>query len=268
MGRNGTCPAGKTRSADIYGCTSKMGKLKAKGLNALLTKPPKRHADGDGLFFKTLGKGRAYWTYRFTLKGRETEMSLGAYPEISLDEARVIAPAALRRCRRRQRPGGRAAQEWQGPGPDAERRSHLRPLRRSVHRPARRRLEELEASRSVGGDAEDLRRANPLRCRSIGSRPPMSWRFSRRSGTTSPRPLTPPGPHRGGARPRRRSMAGFRRTGRTLRGGRTGSTANCPRQRSSARAAITGPPLQSIARPHGQLARTPGSRRWRCGSPS
>jgi integrase len=67
-----------------------MGKLTAKGLNGLLTKPPKRHADGGGLFFKTLGKGRAYWTYRFTLRGRETEMSLGAYPELGLDEARVI----------------------------------------------------------------------------------------------------------------------------------------------------------------------------------
>ena len=55
-----------------------------------MTKPPKRHADGEGLFFKTLGKGRAYWTYSFTLKGRETEMSLGAYPRMSLDEARVV----------------------------------------------------------------------------------------------------------------------------------------------------------------------------------
>ncbi len=72
-----------------------MGKLTAKGLDALLTKPPKRHPDGGGLFFKTLGKGRAYWTYRFTLKGRETEMSLGAYPELSLEEARVMH---LRRC--------------------------------------------------------------------------------------------------------------------------------------------------------------------------
>ena len=67
-----------------------MGKLRDRGLDALMTKPPKRHADGEGLFFKTIGKGRAYWTYRFTLKGRETEMSLGAYPEMSLDEARVM----------------------------------------------------------------------------------------------------------------------------------------------------------------------------------
>jgi integrase len=95
MGRNGTDPAGKTRSADETSVTSIMGKLTAKGLKALLTKPPKRHADGGGLFFKTLSEGRAYWTYRFTLKGRETEMSLGAYPELGLDEARVIH---LRRC--------------------------------------------------------------------------------------------------------------------------------------------------------------------------
>ena len=76
-----------------------MGKLTAKGLDALLTKPPKRHPDGDGLFFKTLGKGRAYWTYRFTLNGRETEMSLGAYPEFGLVEARVTHLRLLRRCR-------------------------------------------------------------------------------------------------------------------------------------------------------------------------
>jgi hypothetical protein len=64
--------------ADETSVTSIMGKLTPKGLNGLLTKPPKRHPDGGGLFLKTLGQGRAYWTYRFTLKGRETEMSLGA----------------------------------------------------------------------------------------------------------------------------------------------------------------------------------------------
>ena len=82
--------------------TGKMGKLKAKGLDALLTKPPKRHADGEGLFFKTLGKGRAYWTYRFTLNGRESERSLGPYPEMSLDEARIRHLRWVRRRGRRQ----------------------------------------------------------------------------------------------------------------------------------------------------------------------
>ena len=57
-----------------------MGKLSQKGLDALLKKPPKRHPDGDGLFFKTARDRKAYWTYRFTLAGKETERSIGPYP--------------------------------------------------------------------------------------------------------------------------------------------------------------------------------------------
>jgi integrase len=66
-----------------------MGKLNDKGLKALLKKPPKRHADGDGLFFKVAGQGKAYWTFRYTLGGKESETSLGPYPELSLDAARI-----------------------------------------------------------------------------------------------------------------------------------------------------------------------------------
>jgi integrase len=66
-----------------------MGKLAQKGLAALLKRPPKRHPDGDGLFFKTAGQGKAYWTARYTLGKRERETSLGPYPEVSLDEARI-----------------------------------------------------------------------------------------------------------------------------------------------------------------------------------
>ena len=66
-----------------------MGKLSQKGLDALLKKPPKRHPDGDGLFFKTARDRKAYWTFRFTLAGKETERSIGPYPELSLDEARI-----------------------------------------------------------------------------------------------------------------------------------------------------------------------------------
>jgi integrase len=66
-----------------------MGKLTPRGLAALIRKPPKRHADGDGLFFKTAGQGKAYWTFRYSLGGRESETSLGPYPEMSLDEARI-----------------------------------------------------------------------------------------------------------------------------------------------------------------------------------
>ena len=66
-----------------------MGKLNPKGLAALIKKPPKRHPDGDGLFFKVAGQGKAYWTYRYTLGGKESETSLGPYPEMSLDQARI-----------------------------------------------------------------------------------------------------------------------------------------------------------------------------------
>ena len=66
-----------------------MPKLNPRGLDALIRKPPKRHPDGDGLFFKVAGGGKAYWTYRFTLGGKESETSLGPYPEMSLDKARI-----------------------------------------------------------------------------------------------------------------------------------------------------------------------------------
>src|ERR1700730_17602748 len=66
-----------------------MGKLNPKGLKALLTKSPGRHADGDGLYFKTMGLGRAYWTYRYTVGGKGRETSLGPFPEVTLEEARI-----------------------------------------------------------------------------------------------------------------------------------------------------------------------------------
>jgi integrase len=52
-----------------------------------------RHSFGDGLFFRTLGQGRAYWVYRYRAKvdGRsvEREFSIGPHPEVDYDKARV-----------------------------------------------------------------------------------------------------------------------------------------------------------------------------------
>src|SRR5271166_4092944 len=70
-----------------------MGKLNDKGLQALLERPG-RHSDGDGLFFRTLGSSRAYFVYRYHAGGKEHEMSLGPYPELSLSEAREKHVAA------------------------------------------------------------------------------------------------------------------------------------------------------------------------------
>ena len=49
-----------------------MGKLNPQGLKGLIKKTD-RYPDGEGLFFKTLGQGRAYWTYRYRLGGKERE---------------------------------------------------------------------------------------------------------------------------------------------------------------------------------------------------
>jgi integrase len=65
-----------------------MGKLTKAVLPALLKKPG-RHADGHGLYFRALGENKAYWVFRYALpNGKEREMSLGAYPEVTLVEAR------------------------------------------------------------------------------------------------------------------------------------------------------------------------------------
>ena len=65
-----------------------MSKLNPQGLKGLIEKPD-RYPDGQGLFFKTLGQGRAYWTYRYRSGGKERETSLGPYPETTLEQARI-----------------------------------------------------------------------------------------------------------------------------------------------------------------------------------
>ena len=66
-----------------------MGKLNKKGLDALLTKPPNRHPDGGGLFFKVAGRGKAYWTFRYSLGPKESETKLGVIAQTSLYVPRI-----------------------------------------------------------------------------------------------------------------------------------------------------------------------------------
>jgi integrase len=61
-----------------------------------LTKRPGRHADGGGLYFRVIAKDKCYFVFRFRIAGREREMSLGPWPELTLEEAR-IKHAALRK---------------------------------------------------------------------------------------------------------------------------------------------------------------------------
>jgi integrase len=64
-------------------------KLTARGVESR-AKRKGRYGDGDGLFLRVLDPGRrVYWTYRYTLGGKERETSIGPYPEMSLAAART-----------------------------------------------------------------------------------------------------------------------------------------------------------------------------------
>ena len=64
-------------------------KLTARGVESR-AKRKGRYGDGDGLFPRVLDPGRrVYWTYRYTLSGKERETSIGPYPEMSLADARA-----------------------------------------------------------------------------------------------------------------------------------------------------------------------------------
>jgi integrase len=65
-----------------------MGKLTQSALPRLVRKPG-RYMDGSGLFFRVIGDNKSYFVYRYRINSREREISLGPYPETSLDEARA-----------------------------------------------------------------------------------------------------------------------------------------------------------------------------------
>src|SRR6516225_11996443 len=72
----------------------KEGKTMAKRLTlrmlGKLDKKTGRHADGDGLYLKVMSLERRFWTYRYRLAGKETEVKIGDYPETTVDKARAI----------------------------------------------------------------------------------------------------------------------------------------------------------------------------------
>lgn len=53
-----------------------------------------KYQDGRGLFLLKRDKARGFWHFRFSLDGKRPEMGLGAWPEVSLAEARDAANAA------------------------------------------------------------------------------------------------------------------------------------------------------------------------------
>ncbi len=89
----------------------------------VLAAPEGLHCDGGGLYLRvTAGVDASLnraWLYRFASTGRERWMGLGAYPDVTLKEARELADDA-RRLRRQgvdpidRRREGRAAQAVNG----------------------------------------------------------------------------------------------------------------------------------------------------------
>lgn len=56
-------------------------------------KPPRMMLDGEGLYLKITHSGVKTFVYRFTLKGRTRDLTLGTYPAMSLKDARDVRNA-------------------------------------------------------------------------------------------------------------------------------------------------------------------------------
>lgn len=84
-------------------------------------KSPGKHADGGGLWFYKRQDGGAQWVLRYTLFSRRHEMGLGAFPDVSLKEARQEAE----NWRAVVRTGKDAIKERERQRQDAERNMHL-----------------------------------------------------------------------------------------------------------------------------------------------
>jgi integrase len=98
--------------ADNYRNTTTMIDLTAAAVKRI-DKKPGRHSFGDGLNLYVKTPALRYWTYRCRIAGRQTELTLGPYPETSIKDARAahaekraqvlkkIDPIALKHAKRR-----------------------------------------------------------------------------------------------------------------------------------------------------------------------
>jgi integrase len=75
------------------------GKLTALKLKTLIT--PGRYGDGAGLWMQVRDAEHRSWLFRYTGSGKQRQMGLGPFPDVSLAEAR----AAAQRCRAAVRQG-------------------------------------------------------------------------------------------------------------------------------------------------------------------
>lgn len=68
-----------------------MGKLSAKQVVAYSKGEPKKHSDGNGLYFCTRKQYSPYWMIRYTVGENRREATLGQFPDMSLADARIAA---------------------------------------------------------------------------------------------------------------------------------------------------------------------------------
>jgi integrase len=72
-----------------------LGNLTAKTIEKLVKDgTSKMHNDGDGLYLRVKSPGSASWLYRYRTNGKLRDMGLGAYPAVTLSEARDLATDA------------------------------------------------------------------------------------------------------------------------------------------------------------------------------
>ena len=69
-------------------------KLKPLDVERRLSKQPGLHSDGGGLSLRVSSAAARSWVYRFMINGEAREMGLGAYPDVSLADARAAAAEA------------------------------------------------------------------------------------------------------------------------------------------------------------------------------
>lgn len=68
----------------------KLNRLNAKSITSKQL-PPGEMPDGGGLFLRVLPSGSKTWLLRYKFDGKSTSISLGSYPQITLEQVRVTA---------------------------------------------------------------------------------------------------------------------------------------------------------------------------------
>jgi hypothetical protein len=68
---------------------------------------PVKLSDGRGLYLLVSPAGSKLWRWKYRVLGKEKVMALGAYPDVSLAQAREGSGQSPQSAGRRQRPHGR-----------------------------------------------------------------------------------------------------------------------------------------------------------------